>query len=107
MNKESLIKEYVKNGGTLWNIESISTLSDGGTKIIILPRICRMKPFYIHKDNWTIHTGYPVSDDNLLTDKPTKTYILDRLERYKENCEFRLKEANIFIDNLNEKYELG
>ena len=102
MSKEDLIKEYVKNGGTLWNIDSISTIRDGGTKMIILPPMLRMNPFYIHKDNWTIHTKYPVSDDNLLKDEPTRAYILDRLERYKETCEFRLEKANLFIDNLNQ-----
>ena len=104
MSKEDLIKEYVKNGGTLWNIDSISTIRDGGTKMIILPRMLSMKPFYIHKDNWTIHTEYPVSDDNILTDEPTRAYILDRLERYKKGCEFRLEEANLFIGNLNQNF---
>jgi hypothetical protein len=102
MTKEDSIKEYVKNGGYLWNIESLSTLRDGGTKMIILPPMLKMNPFYIHNDNWTIHTDYPVSDDNLLMDEPTKAYILDRLEKYKGTCEFRLEQANRFIENLKQ-----
>jgi hypothetical protein len=105
MSREDKIKEYVKNGGQLWNIENLSTLRDGGTKMIILPPMLKMSPFYIHKDNWTIHTGYPVSDDNLLTDEPTKEYLFDRLERYRGGCEFKLKEANRFIDKLLNKDE--
>ena len=99
---EELIKEYVKNGGVLWNIENLSALRDGGTKMIILPPMLKMNPFYIHKDNWTIHTGYPVSDDNILTDEPTKAYLFDRLLKYRESCEFKLKEADRFIEKLNQ-----
>ena len=40
----------------------------------------------------------------LLKDEPTRAYILDRLERYKETCEFRLEKANLFIDNLNQNF---
>ena len=107
----------------LWNIESLSTIRDddtkvihyieslstirGGTKVIHLRKEPHYKyaSFYIHKDNWTIHTEYPVSDDNILKDEQTRVYILDRLERYKKDCELRLEEANRFIDNLNQTDE--
>jgi hypothetical protein len=102
MTKKDLIKEYVINGGVLWNIESLSILRDGGTKMIILPPMLKMNPFYIHKDNWTIHTEYPVSDDNILTDEPTKAYLFDRLLRYKNGCEHKLEEANRFVNNIIE-----
>jgi len=105
MSKEDKIKEYVKDGGCLWNIEKLSTIRDGGTKIIILPPMLKMSPFYIHKDDWTIHTGYPLSNDNLLTDEPTKAYLFDRLKKYRERCEFKLEEADRFIDKLLNKDE--
>ena len=41
---EEKIKEYVKNGGRLFTIESIDTIRDGGTKII---RCTNSDTFYI------------------------------------------------------------
>jgi len=99
---EEKIKEYVKNGGILWNIERITTIRDGGTKMIILPPMSKLNPFYIHKDNWTIHTEYPLTDDNILTDEPTREYLFDRLDKYKENCEWELKYTNNVIKGLKQ-----
>lgn len=98
-NKEDLIKEYVKNGGDLFTIGYLDTIRDGGTidvHSLINKRIC-----CIHKDNFTLHTDYPPKDTNLITDEPTKTYILDRLQRYQEDCEHKVIQANRIIQNIN------
>jgi hypothetical protein len=100
MNKEELITEYVKNGGMLWSIDNISTIRDGGTIMIIRHPQSRLIPLYIHKDNWTLHSEYPPTDENIIVDEPTKTYIFDRLERYKEDCEFKVKKVNNIIKSV-------
>ena len=100
MSKEELITEYVKNSGMLWSIDNISTIRDGGTIMIIRHPQSRLIPLYIHKDNWTLHSEYPPTDENIIVDEPTKTYIFDRLERYKEDCEFKIKKVNNIIKSV-------
>lgn len=98
--KEQYIKEYVTNGNPLFTFEKVSTIRDGGTIILIRPPQSKLNPFYIHKDNWTLHSDYPTTDDNIVDDEPTKIYVMDRLERYKKDCEFELKQINFIISNI-------
>jgi len=98
--KEKHIKEYLKNGGTLWSFDNVTTLRDGGTIVLIRPSHSKLNPIYIHQDNWTLHDAYPTTNENIITDEPTKAYTFDRLERYKEKCEFDLKRANNIIKNI-------
>lgn len=99
--KEQYIKEYVIKNNILFSIEEITMMRDGGT-IMLFNRGMRQKPFYIHKDYWTLHNGYPTTDDNIVTDKPTQVYIMDRLEKYKENVTFDLN----LVKNIIEKIKL-
>ena len=73
MNNEELIKEYVKNGGVLWSIDNVDTIRDGGTGVLIRHPQSKLKPIYIHKDNWTLHSEYPPIDENIIIDELTKT----------------------------------
>jgi hypothetical protein len=98
--KEESSKEYVKSGGTLWSFDKISTIRDGGTIILIRRPQSELKPLYLHKDYFTLHDGYPTTYDNLVTDKPTQIYALDRLQKYKRDCEQSLKEANRVIEKI-------
>jgi hypothetical protein len=98
--KEKRIKEYLKNGGTLWSFDNITTFRDGGTILLIRPPLSKLNPIYIHQDNWTLHDAYPTTNENIITDEPTKAYIFDRLEIYKEDCEFHLKRVNNIIKNI-------
>ena len=98
--KEECIKEYVKNGGNLWSFDKISIIRDGGTIVLIRPPQSKLNPFYLHKDYFTLHDGYPTTDDNLVTDKPTQIYVLDRLQKYKIDCEHSLKESNRVIEKI-------
>jgi len=61
----------------------------------------KQKPFYIHKDNWTLHNDYPTTDENMVKDKATQVYILDKLEKYKRDCEFNLNEVDNIIEKVN------
>jgi len=97
--KEQWIKEYVIRGNLLFSITDISTMRDGGT-IILYNRGTKQKPFYIHKDNWTLHNDYPTTDENIVTDKPTWIYVLDRLRKHKKDCKFNLKQVNNIIEKI-------
>lgn len=94
-----LIKQYYLQNNIGIIIDDIAVMRDGGTlKLVNLGS--KEYPFYIHKDNWTLHSGYPTTDDNLITDKPTQTYILHRLKRYKETCEYKLNKVAEVIKNF-------
>jgi hypothetical protein len=98
--KEGYIKEYVKEGGVLWSIYKISTISDGGTIMLIRPPQSKLNPIYIHKDYWTLHDGYPTTDENLITNTNEQYYIIDRLQKYKRDCEFNLRQIKDIIEKI-------
>jgi hypothetical protein len=98
--KEGYIKEYVKEGGVLWSIYNISTIRDGGTIMLIRPPQSKLNPYYIHKDYWTLHDGYPTTDENLIDNKNEQYYIIDRLQRYKRDCEFNLHQVKNIIEKI-------
>lgn len=97
--KQQFIKEYVIKGNMLFSIDDISLMRDGGT-LMLFNRGMKQKPFYIHKDYWTLHNGYPTTDDNKVIDKPTQIYILDRLQKYKRSCEFNLTQVKNIIEKI-------
>jgi hypothetical protein len=70
--------------------------------MLIRPPQSKLNPIYIHKSYWTLHTEYPPTDENLITNKPEQVYILDRLERYKKDCEFDLTQINTIIGNIKQ-----
>jgi hypothetical protein len=98
--KEGYIKEYVKEGGVLWSIYNISTIRDGGTIMLIRPPQSKLNPIYIHKDYWTLHSGYPTTDENLITNTNEQYYIIDRLQKYKRECEFNLTQSKNIIEKI-------
>jgi len=107
MQREELIREYIRNNGKMWVLESIDTYRDCGTKVLItnINNSKEVIKYYIHKKNFTIHSVYPTytSDDehSIIIDKPTLAYIMDRLDRYKENLEYKMKSTNTIIENIS------
>ena len=98
--KESYIKEYIKENGSLWSIHNIVTIRDGGTIMLIRHPQSKLNPYYIHKDNWTLHCGYPTNDENLVDNKNEQYYIIDRLQRYKRDCEFNVHQVKNVIEKI-------
>lgn len=109
--QEELIREYINNGGKLWILESIDTYRDGGTNVIITnmnepeSRGGTIK-YYIHKNNWTIHYTYPnytlVNNvESIITDKPTLAYIMERVDKYQKDLEFKLNQINLIKENIS------
>ncbi len=97
---EGYIKEYVKEGGTLWPIYNISTIRDDGTIMLIRPPQSKLNPYYIHKDYWTLHSGFPTTYENLIDDKNEQYYIINRLQKYKRDCEFNLQQVKNIIEKI-------
>ena len=99
MEKEEYLKEYVLKGNNLFSIDKVDRIRDGGT-LMLISSGSKKSPFYIHKDNWTLHSEYPTTEENLVTDKATQVYIINRLEKYKKDCEFNLMQANNILNKI-------
>jgi hypothetical protein len=96
--KEQFIKEYVIKNNPLFRIKEITTIRDGGTIVLMCEDQRRI--FYIHKHDYTLHNDYPPTKENLIIDKPTQVYILDRLDNYKKDCEFNLTQTQNIIKKI-------
>jgi len=55
--------------------------------------------FYIDKENYTIHNGYPLSDENIVKNIYTNSYIIDRLNKYLKDINFKLNQVESIIYN--------
>jgi len=95
-----LIEQYKKINNVLWSIEKTSVMRDG-TIMIIRPTLRNAnQPLYIHSTNWTIHNGYPATNENLITNETERAYILDRLLQYKKHCQSEYNQIKTIIQNL-------
>jgi Na+-translocating ferredoxin:NAD+ oxidoreductase RnfC subunit len=95
-----LIEKYKKINNVLWSIEKTSVMRDG-TIMIIRPTLRNAnQPLYIHSTNWTIHNGYPATNENLITNETERAYILDRLLQYKKHCQSEYNQIKTIIQNL-------
>jgi hypothetical protein len=98
--KLKLIEDYKTVSNVLWSIDRISSLRDG-TIMIIRPTLRNAnQPLYIHSTNWTIHNGYPATNENLITNETERAYILDRLLQYKKACQFNYNQINHIIQSI-------
>ena len=88
------IQQYIKESdGRVFSIDEINNC-EGATFLLTSDRHIT---FCIHKDNKTLHYGYPTTDENLVTDIPTKTYVLHQLQRYVIWCNDKAEQANKII----------
>jgi len=95
MTDEEMIK-YVENNGKLFSIISIETIRDGGTVTIFTNKT----PFYVHKDNKTIHMEYYPTDNNMISDPLFIKYIVGRLETYIKSQEEIIDNYKILLSNI-------
>jgi hypothetical protein len=77
---ENLIKQFIENN-RIFSVNSIDVVRDGGTVVLESYTGERLK-FYIHKDDYTLHTGYPVTKENKLTDLPTIAWLCNQVDVY-------------------------
>lgn len=70
------IRKYLDIGGKLFRVKDIDSYRDGGTGVITTT--CGI--FFIHQKNNTVHTGYPPTDDNLITYDVEKEYLIEQVQ---------------------------
>jgi len=97
---EEQMKEYVVNGGKLFIIKTIETISDGGTGVLDTTG----GKFYIHKDSKNFHSGYSPSDKNLITDFLLIEYLIEQIKTYIKRCEDDVeRNKNLLVKIQNKK----
>lgn len=105
-NIEDNIEQYLLNGGELFTILSIDSIHpnhprDGGTQVLNCGRTHGDKKFYIHHTNFTIHSEYPLSNENVVKNIYTNSYIIDRLNKYLKDLKSKLDKVESTIYNLS------
>jgi hypothetical protein len=101
MNQEDLIKEYMINGGQTWSLVTIDTYRDGGTKVLQTSVPKNELKYYINHKTYTLHGAYPPDESNIITDKSIIAYIMYRIDKYKEDIEYKMREVLSIQENLS------
>jgi hypothetical protein len=70
-----LERKYITNSNRFFNLNNVDMIRDGGTLVLESYTGDRLK-YFLDKVNYTIHTSYPTSDDNIVTDEPTIYWII-------------------------------
>jgi hypothetical protein len=97
---ELIIKEYIRNGGKIFTIKSFSKIRDGGTISVLTSNDIE---YFIHKDNNTIHTSYPPTDDNIISDELLISFIIDSVKTYIKRLEEKIFENKCILKNILKK----
>jgi hypothetical protein len=93
------IKNYLSSGGKLPpTITKIDSYLDGGTKVIS----CNYINYYIHMDNWTIHSEYPTTDENLVTDEFLKRYLIQEMKNYTQRLYENVTRIEDWVYNIEQ-----
>jgi len=95
---EKLIQQYVKNNGTLFKVDHISRIRDGGTVAITTTVGSK---FYLDNKDYTFHVSYPTTEQNQIKDEPTIAYVMSRVEVHKKELEQRIDQNDYIIDKIN------
>lgn len=94
------IIEYGRNGGKLFNVTMIDTIRDDGTIIIKT----KNSDYYINKDNNKIHSEYPLTNENLITNFLLIEYLFERIEVYIKHCEEDIKRNKNMLKQIKKIY---
>lgn len=73
------IRQYMNEGGVLFHVVKIDMIRDGGT-LEVTTSIS--DPLYVSKDRSSIHSGYPISEDNKIENDLRQRYIINRIEHF-------------------------
>lgn len=70
-----LEREYITSNNRFFSLNNVDMIRDGGTLVLESYTGDRLK-YYLDKVNYTIHTSYPTSNDNIVTDESTIYWII-------------------------------
>jgi archaellum component FlaF (FlaF/FlaG flagellin family) len=96
-NYTNKIKQYVKNGGELFSVDSLDTIRDGGTIEI---KTNQQKKFWVHLTKHSVHSSYPPKDDNLVDDDLLLEYLFEKLDTYIVRMEERVDRDKSLLSKM-------
>jgi hypothetical protein len=70
-----LERKYIISNDRFFNLNKVDVILDGGTLVLESYTGDRLK-YYLDKVNYTIHTSYPTSDNNIVTDESIIYWII-------------------------------
>ena len=91
------IREYVKNGGKLFMVKSVDILRDGGTFQIETDKGC----YYLHKSDMTLHSSWPVTDENKLEDSLLIEFMEERIQTYLNELSYTIGYCEKILAKIN------
>lgn len=68
-------KKYITSNNRFFSLNNVDMIRDGGTLVLESYTGDRLK-YYLDKVNYTIHTSYPTSDDNIVTDESIIYWVI-------------------------------
>ena len=71
-----------------WYIDKVELYSTNQECIVVTRQLDahpRLGSYYIHPKNWTVHYKYPMSDENILTDRIEHNQLIEQLNEYKSS----------------------
>ena len=74
---------------------------DGGTKVITC-NYANPINFYIHMDKWTIHSSYPTTEENLITDDFLKRYLIQGMKNYTQRLYENVTRMEDWVYNIEQ-----
>jgi len=95
------IKNYLSNGGMLITVTKMDSYRDGGTKVITC-NYANPINYYIHMDNWTIHSSYPTTEENLITDDFLKRYLIQGMKNYTQRLYENITRMEDWVYNIEQ-----
>lgn len=95
------ILNYVKNGGELFWVKNIDTIRDGGNKIVKTDN----GNFYIHRTTYDVHSGWPLTSENIITDTEFIYVLMERMKQYIERSHEALIRDRDTYKKLQDRHE--
>jgi len=95
------IRNYIGNGGKPIVIRNIDSYRDGGTVVIDCGYSEQIR-YFLHKDDYTIHDGYPTTEENKISDDLLKRYLLHSMNVYRDRKYSEVLRIEDFIDKIEE-----
>lgn len=99
---EKLINEFLNNN-RVFTINSIDVIRDSETIILESYTGERLK-FYMDNNSYALHTSYPITEENILTDMPTVAWIYEQVNNYLEKQQTEVQFITVIKNRLRSKY---
>lgn len=97
-----LENEYVINNKRPFHLHNVDVIRDGGTLVLESYTGDRQK-YFLDKDDYTIHTSYPTSDNNIVIDESTIYWVIKSYYDYILRSEEEVERNKLRLERMIKK----